>query len=162
MSDGPRTDAASSAERARDGFGAVRRAVMARRAIGATDPFDRCSLRLIVEDSTLPMDSLPPPPPRAIVFASDSAHHVALALKKASNKSARAAARRDSERLAASGTLSPPPAGFGRVLVDAECTHDGSIAHVGKLASSVTKERMREMLCDRGAGVAALQLGLVR
>ena len=56
-----------------------------------------------------------------------------------------------------------PPAGYDKVLVDAECTHDGSIKHLAKFAQWGwdTFER-RVMQPDRLATLRALQGALLR
>ena len=71
------------------------------------------------------------------------------------NKSAR---RREASRLAA--LASAPPARYDRVLVDADCTTDGSRAHVAKM---VTAGRVEELFApDRVAALCAAQGALLR
>ncbi len=105
-----------------------------------------------------------PPPARAVAGGGGDFCGEASAPRAKRARTERPGAFYEGAALRGASTPAPaPPAGYDKVLVDAECTHDGSIKHLAKFAQWGwdTFER-RVMQPDRLASLRALQNALLR
>lgn len=105
-------------------------------------------------------------PTSAVVAAAGAADDAAAAPPTVGPAKAAGAGARGGEASSASAAGAPAPArwrGYDRVLVDAECTHDGSIKHLAKFASWGWDTFERKVLPpERLEALAALQASLLR